>query len=145
MEIKLTEDNSVREIHIADFSEIHALWSRTLGVGLSDADNRENIEKFLDRNMDMSFCYEHDGMIIGTVLCGHDGRRGYIYHVVVAEEHRGKGIGRVLVAKCLHRLKEEGIHKCHLFVFGDNAIGNSFWRAAGWTKREDIYVYSQNI
>lgn len=135
----------MREIHIDDYNEIHALWSRTPGMGLSDADSEENIKNFLIRNKGMSFCFEEDGKIIATILCGHDGRRGYIYHVTVAEEYRGRGIGRKLVEKSLERLKTERIGKCHLFVFADNEIGNAFWSTIGWTKRDDIIVYSKSI
>ena len=135
----------IREIHIDDYNGIYALWSRTPGMGLSDADNEQNIKNFLARNKGMSFCYEEDSKIIGTIMCGHDGRRGYIYHVTVAEECRGRGIGRHLVDKSLQKLKENGINKCHLFVFADNIIGNIFWESLGWTKREDIFVYSKSI
>ena len=100
----------VREIYNTDYNEIYCLWSRTPGMGLSDADSKQNVEKFLIRNKGLSFCFEQDGNIIGTILCGHDGRRGYIYHVTVAEECRGRGIGRILVEKSMLKLKEEGIN-----------------------------------
>lgn len=134
----------INEININDYDEIYALWLRTPGMGLSEADSRENIEKFLTRNNSLSFCASDNGRIIGTILCGHDARRGYIYHVTVAEEYRGKGIGHGLVEMSLQKLKEAGIGKCHLFVFADNELGNAFWNAKGWTKRDDIYVYSKN-
>jgi ribosomal protein S18 acetylase RimI-like enzyme len=136
--------SEIREIHLDDYNEIYALWSRTPGMGLSDADSEQNIQNFLIRNKDMSFCFEEDGKIIATTLCGHDGRRGYIYHVTVAEEYWGRGIGRMLVEKSLLRLKQEGINKCHLFVFTDNETGNAFWGSTGWTRRQDIFVYSKN-
>lgn len=134
----------LREIQIGDYDEIYALWSNTPGMGLSSADSVQNIGKFLTRNAGLSFCYIKGGRIIGTILCGHDGRRGYIYHVTVAGEFRGRGIGRALVGKSLLRLREEGIDKCHLFVFADNDIGNAFWRSTGWIKRNDILIYSKN-
>lgn len=137
------ENISIHEMQISDYDEAHKLWSNTPGVGLSDADSQENICKFLLRNRGLSFVCRHENIIIGTILCGHDGRRGYIYHVTVAEKYRGRGIGRMLVEKSLQRLKEEGINKCHLFVFRDNIVGNAFWRAQGWTKREDIFAYSK--
>ena len=142
--IKLDAINGIRLIHVDDYDEIYALWSRTPGMGLSDADSEANIRKFLMRNKDLSFCYKDDDKIIATILCGHDGRRGYIYHVTVAPKYRGGGIGRDLVEKSLQRLKVEGINKCHLFVFADNEPGNAFWRSTGWTKRDDIFVYSKN-
>ena len=112
---------------------------------MSDADKKENIEKFLTRNKGLSYICKIKDRIIGTILCGHDGRRGYVYHVTVAKEYRGKGIGKGLVEKSLERLKAEGIQKCHLFVFADNVTGNAFWASTGWSKREDIFVYSKSI
>jgi len=135
----------INEMQIEDYGEIFELWSNTPGMGLSDADTYENIHRFLLRNKGLSFVCRHEDRIIGTILCGHDGRRGYIYHVTVAEKYRGRGIGRMLVDKSLQKLKEEGINKCHLFVFSDNEIGNAFWSLKGWTKRQDIYVYSKSF
>ncbi|HOJ12798.1 MAG TPA: GNAT family N-acetyltransferase [Clostridiales bacterium] len=142
---QLNTNISTHEIQIDDYSEIYELWGNTSGMGLSDADTHENIYKFLLRNKGLSFVCRHVDKIIGTILCGHDGRRGYIYHVTVAEKYRGRGIGLMLVDKSLQALKEEGISKCHLFVFSDNVVGNAFWNAKGWTKREDIFVYSKSI
>jgi predicted acetyltransferase len=142
--IILEEGTGIREIHIDDYREIYALWSRTPGMGLSDADSEQSIKKFIIRNNGLSFCYTEENKIIGTILCGHDGRRGYIYHVTVAEEYRGKGIGRTLVEKSLQSLTEAGINKCHLFVFADNETGINFWNSTGWIKRDDIFVYSKN-
>jgi predicted acetyltransferase len=142
--IILEEGRGIREIHIDDYREIYALWSRTPGMGLSDADSEQSIKKFIIRNNGLSFCYTEENKIIGTILCGHDGRRGYIYHVTVAEEYRGKGIGRTLVEKSLQSLTEAGINKCHLFVFADNETGINFWNSTGWIKRDDIFVYSKN-
>lgn len=138
------DKENVHELEISDYPEIFTLWSSTPGMGLSQADSRENIESFFQRNKGLSFCCREEGKIVGTVLCGHDGRRGYIYHVTVAEGYRGRGIGKLLVEQSLLKLEQEGIHKCHLFVFQDNAVGNSFWSATGWTRRDDIFVYSIN-
>jgi ribosomal protein S18 acetylase RimI-like enzyme len=139
----LEMDVSIQEIRLDDYSEIYELWRNTPGVGLSDADTYENIHRFLLRNKGLSFICRYGEKVIGTILCGHDGRRGYIYHVAVVEEYRCRGIGRMLVEKSLQKLKEEGVNKCHLFVFSDNEIGNAFWNSAGWIKREDIFVYSK--
>lgn len=142
--IGLDESCGIREIHVDDYSEIVELWSRTPGMGLSDADSEANIRRFLSRNKGLSYCCKNDDKIVATILCGHDGRRGYIYHVAVALEYRGRGIGRELVGESLQRLKEAEIDKCHLFVFADNELGNTFWSSIGWTKRDDIFVYSKN-
>ncbi|MGE5613746.1 MAG: GNAT family N-acetyltransferase [Bacillota bacterium] len=136
---------TIYEMRISDYDEVYAMWRNTPGIRVSDADRKENIQKFLERNKGLSYVCRHNGKIIGTVLCGHDGRRGFIHHVTVAEEYRGKGIGKRLVETSLERLKTEGIDKCHLFAVADNAIGNAFWTATGWEKRKDIFVYSKSI
>lgn len=138
-------NGSIQEMQIGDYSEIYELWSNTPGVGLSNSDTYENIDKFLLRNKGLSFVCRHEGKITGSILCGNDGRRGYIYHVTVAEKYRGRGIGRLLVENSLKRLKAEGINECRLFVFIDNSIGNAFWESSGWTKRKDIYVYAKSF
>ena len=143
--MSLTRDVEIHEMQISDYDEVYELWSKTSGVGLSDADKKENIEKFLIRNKGLSFVCRYKDKIIGTIMCGHDGRRGYIYHVAVAEEYRGRGIGRMLVERSLEKLKSEGINKCHLFVIADNTVGNAFWASIGWDKREDIFVYSKSV
>lgn len=145
MKMKSDVNILIQEMKIDDYSEIYELWCNTPGMGLSDADMHENIHSFLLRNNGLSFVCRYEDRIIGTILCGHDGRRGYIYHVTVAEKYRGRGIGKMLVDKSLQKLKEEGINKCHLFVFRDNEIGNAFWSTTGWTKREDIFVYSKSF
>lgn len=142
--IKLDESTGIREIHPDDYGEIVELWKRTAGMGLNDADSEEGIRRFLFRNRGLSFCQKINDRIIATILCGHDGRRGYIYHVAVAREYRGRGIGKGLVEAGLKQLEEAGINKCHLFVFADNETGNAFWQSTGWTKRNDIFVYSKN-
>ena len=99
----------------ADYGEVYALWTRTKGMGLRDGDDdREGVERFLARNPGCSFvAREDDGRLIGSILCGHDGRRGHIYHTAVAEEARGRGVGRLLVncaLEALHRdLGADGI------------------------------------
>jgi len=142
--IKLDECTGIREIHPDDYKEIVDLWSSTPGMGMSSADSEENITSFLLRNAGLSFCFKESDKIIATILCGHDGRRGYIYHVMTAPEYRGRGIAAKLVDKSLQRLKEAGIDKCHLFVFADNEPGNAFWSSTGWIKRDDILLYSRN-
>ena len=113
-------------------------------MGLSNADKKENIQKFLIKNKGLSYVCRHEDKIIGTILCGHDGRRGYIYHMTVAEEHRGRGIGRRLVEISLEGLKSEGINKWHLFVLADNTIVMLFGHQRGGT-REKIFLCIQNL
>ncbi len=142
MNIELKE-SGMREIHPDDYNELLNLWSGIPGIGISEADSEENLRRFLLKNIGLSFCYKEDNRIIGTVLCGQDSRRGYIYHTAVTPESRGRGIGRMLVEESLRQLKNAGIGKCHIFVFADNEPGNAFWNSIGWEKREDIIIYSK--
>lgn len=138
------ENLSYKEMTKADYAGSFKLWKNTEGIGLSEADSVENIGKFLDRNKGFSFVCKKGDRIIGTVLAGHDGRRGYIYHLVTDIEYRRKGIAKELMRRCLERLRKEGIAKCHLFVFRNNESGKRFWNHCGWENRNDIEVFSMN-
>lgn len=127
------------------YEAVIALWQRCEGVGLSSADSRESIQFYLARNPGMSFVALYDAQIVGAILCGHDGRRGYIHHLAVDPQHRRKGIGRSLVDNCMQALQEIGIQKCHLFIFHENDNGRAFWEGIGWTWRQDIRVMSQHV
>lgn len=134
----------VRCMAISDYPAMVDLWQATPGVRLVDADSLEGIGAFLARNPGMSFvCMEGEGLV-GTAMCGHDGRRGYIYHVAVMPEHRGKHIGTMLVNACLDALSGAGIDKCHVFVVADNELGKAFW-ANGWIFRDDIALFSRDL
>ena len=122
-----------------------ALWKRCPGVGLSSADEREPIAAFLDRNPGLSFTAWEGERLLGTSLCGCDGRRGYLYHVAVEPESRRRGIGTRLASSSLEALASIGVRKCHLFVLADNQTGAAFWRASGWDLRGDIAVYSRQL
>jgi N-acetylglutamate synthase len=130
---------------IDDYSQAETLWRDTPGIGLSDADSRGNIEFFLNRNPGMSFSAFEGDRLIGTIMSGHDGRRGYIYHLAVHEDYRRRGIGGMLIKESLRKLELVGIGKCHLFVFGENEDGKGFWRRQGWMLRDDIAVFSMNL
>lgn len=134
----------IREMNEDDYDPSIILWQNTDGIRLSGADSRESIGYFLKRNPGLSFVCTHQELIIGTILCGHDGRRGYIYHVTVAIEHRGKSLGKKLVSFSLMKLKDAGIVKCHIMVIADNIIGNRFWNIVGWERRDGIFLYSQD-
>ncbi|WP_248926268.1 GNAT family N-acetyltransferase [Paenibacillus hamazuiensis] len=136
--------HEIREMALQDYEMCIELWKRTEGMALSDADSKENIELYLNRNKGLSFvCVDH-GRVVGTILCGHDGRRGYIYHVAVSPDYRGQSIGSKLVDYGLSRLRSEGITKCHIMVIEDNEVGNRFWTNAGWQKRDGILLYSSS-
>jgi ribosomal protein S18 acetylase RimI-like enzyme len=136
--------DTIREMTIFDYEEMIELWSRIDGLSLSNADSKPNIEKYLNRNKGLNYVYEQDSKIIGTILCGHDGRRGFIYHVAVDSDYRKQKIGNKLVQTSLEKLSIEGIDKCHIFVIEENVIGNSFWTSTGWEKRNGFFVYSKN-
>ena len=135
----------ISQFEIESYDDVLALWQQGRGVGLSDADSRENIQTYLDRNPGMSFVATDGGKVVGIVLAGHDGRRGYIHHLAVHPYCRRQGIGCRLVDRCLTVLADSGIHKCHIFIFNNNADGIAFWKSVGWTHRSDIGVISKII
>ena len=126
----------------AHYAAARALWEQTPGVGLSDADEPRAIEQFLMRNPGLSLAAFANGVLVGTVLVGHDGRRGLIHHLAVAAHVQRQGVGRRLVREGMARLRAAGIHKCHLLVFADNAPGRAFWAAVGAEHRESLTIYS---
>lgn len=133
---------TVRAMTIEDYEGVHALWMTIKGFAIrSIDDSRVGVERFLKRNPTTSVVAVDNGEIVGAILCGHDGRRGCLYHVCVREDHRRMGIGKAMVVFCMERLKEEEISKVSLIAFTVNDIGNAFWRCIGWTKREDLNHY----
>lgn len=136
----------IRPIVIQDYDDIFALWNETEGMGLRSLDDsREGIQKFINRNPWTSFVALLDGKIIGNILCGQDGRRGYVYHTAVKSSCRGKGFGKRLVQAALDALAKQGITKATLVVFTHNEIGNSFWKSQGWHQRFDLNYYQYLI
>jgi len=133
---------NIQIMTLDDYEQITALWSSSAGVGLSVADNKENIARYLERNPGLSFVALDADQLVGAALCGHDGRRGYIHHLAVEQPHRLQGIGKALVTRCLTALRAAGIDKCHLFVFTANQNAQSFWNEVGWSHRTDLVVMS---
>jgi N-acetylglutamate synthase len=125
----------------ADYDEVMALWSRTEGLTLRDADSREAIARYLARNPGVSFVARDDGRLVGAVA-GTDGRRGYLQHLAVAPSHRGHGLGRALADRAVQALRVLGIEKCHLVVREDNAKARAFWVHVGWHERVDVMLMS---
>jgi len=123
---------------MADYDEVYAIWKKADGVGLSESDGRESIARYVKRNPGLSQVAVCGGRVIAAVLCGHDGRRGYLHHLAVAREWRFKGVGRALVAACLENLHAAGIPKCNLFLFASNRPAGAFWRRVGWAVRADL-------
>ena len=135
-------DLLLRPFEITDHDAALALWQRTPGVGLSAADRREAIAAYLARNPGTSFVAERDGALVGTLLCGHDGRRGLIHHLVTDTTQRRQGVARALVQRGLRALRDQGIDKCHLMVFADNIEGLAFWTGIGGQQRGELALVS---
>jgi len=130
---------SVERMGIEDYKELHNLWSDSSGVTLRAVDDsREGIERFLKRNPNNSFICRLDKIIIGGILSGHDGRKGFIYHTVVKENYQGSGIGKMLVAHVINSLREEQITKIGVLVNSDNHSGNDFWESLGFSYFSDL-------
>lgn len=128
-----------RVMTIEDYEKVYNLWMSCKNMGFNNLDDsKEGIERFLKRNPKTSFVAEESEQIVGIILSGHDGRRGYIYHMSVAEDYRNQGIAKKLLKKSLDALKVEGINKVALLVFNKNDIGNSFWESQGFTIRNDV-------
>ena len=134
----------LREIKIPDYDDVISLWRSLPGMGLSGADDMGEIEKFLEKNPTTSILAEVEGKIVGTVLGGFDGRRGYIYHLAVAKNLWGRGIGTMLMDELEGRFKNLGTQKVHLMIYVDNdAVG--FYEGLGYIKRDDIEIMSKDM
>ena len=135
-----------RVVTVADYDEMYDLWLHTPGMGLNTMDDsREGVAKYLKRNPMTCFAAFADGKLIGCILAGHDGRRGYIYHTAVLPEFRKQGIARSLVEHAMSALEQEGIHKVALVAFGRNELGNGFWEKIGFTVRDDLVYRNKAI
>lgn len=140
---KLTME--IIEMSIDDYKEAACLWQSMEEIGLDeDVDSLEGITKYLLRNPGLSFVARAEGRLIGAVLCGHDGRRGYLHHLAVLHQYRLQGIGRALVERSLAKLAEVGINKCDIFVFAYNQEGQNFWQKTGWMPGQDLCLMSKN-
>ena len=135
----------IRQMKISDYEAAYALWEKTPGIGLSDADSRENIDIYLQRNPGFSFIALSENKLVGAVLCGHDGRRGYLHHLVVDERYQKQQVGKLLVENCMNALEQLGIKKCHIFVYRDNEAGKAFWEHIGWKLRLELDIMSFDI
>lgn len=131
-----------RRMQITDYDDVVALWHETDGLSLRDADSPEGIATYLQRNPGLSFIAVDASGVVGTIMAGHDGRRGYVQHVAVADRARQTGVGSRLVELCLEALKSRGIYKSHVHVLGNNEAGRRFWVNRGWMHRSEIVMYS---
>lgn len=136
----------IRELVIGDYEPVYALWSITEGMGLNESDTPEAIGSFLGRNPGLSrIAVDLNGRVLGALLCGHDGRRGYLHHLAVALDQRRQGIGKALVEASLAALQAQGIPKCNLFLYADNEEGRRFWLHNGWAARTDLVLIQRAL
>ena len=138
----MSKEYTIRVMTLEDYDEVYALWMGIHGFGIrSIDDSKEGVERFLKRNPTTSMVAVADGKIVGAILCGHDGRRGCLYHVCVRKGYRRHGVGKTMVVACMEALRKEEINKVTLIAFTKNDIGNAFWNKIGWTEREDLNYY----
>lgn len=136
----------IKTMSISDYADVYSLWLSCKGMGLNSLDDsRVGIEKFLIRNPDTCFVAEIDNKIVGSILAGNDGRRGYIYHTAVSPQYQKHGIGSTLVDTDIDSLKKLGINKIALVVFDKNENGNAFWEKQGFTERNDLIYRNKTI
>lgn len=132
----------IRSMEIEDYEEVYELWRNINGFAMRSLDDsKAGIERFLKRNPGISVVATEKGKITGAILCGHDGRRGCMYHVCVDPNYRLKGIGKAMVIFAMNALEKESISKVSLIAFTENDVGNAFWKRIGWTKRDDLNYY----
>ena len=139
---------NIRIMNIADYNAVYQLWMSCTGMGLNNLDDsQEGIERFLERNPDTCFVAEDEDnkKIIGVIMAGNDGRRGYIYHTAVDPQYRNQGIATLLVENVLSALERQGINKVAMVVFEKNTSGNAFWERLGFTKRDDLIYRNKTI
>lgn len=135
----------IRNMTIDDYDAVYNLWIKTPGMGLNNIDDsKEGIEKYIKRNPATCFVAEEEA-VIGVIMCGHDGRRGYIHHTTVDVDYRKNGIAKALVQNALQALETEGISKVALVVFEKNELGNAFWEKIGFSDRTDLVYRNKSI
>ena len=135
---------NITELTIDRYDEVLALMQRTPGIVVRDADSAAAAERYLKRNPSLSFIAEEGGRVVGCAMSGHDGRRGYLQHVVVDPAFRARGVAQILVARCLDGLVACDIDKTHLDVLATNAEALAYWTRRGWTRRDDIVRFSSS-
>lgn len=131
---------------IEDYPSLISLWKNTPNMGLRSLDDsKEGIKRFLARNPKTNFVDLEDGRLAGAILCGHDGRRGYIYHTAVLPEYRRRGIASALADSAVNALEKEGITRCCLNIMETNEQGKAFWIRKGWEEKDFLGFYSKAI
>lgn len=135
----MAETICYRIMTIDDYDKVYALWMSCRNMGFNNLDDsREGIGKYLKRNPSTCFVAVKEQSVVGVILSGHDGRRGFIHHLAVSEECRRQQIATNLVKYALSALQSEGINKVALLAFNYNEAGNAFWENQGFTARSDV-------
>ena len=134
-----------RAFQFEDYDAAIALWKKVEGLDVAEGDDRETIRRFLERNRGLSRIATVGSTTIGAVLCGHDGRRGYIYHLAVDPAYHGRGIGRLLIEDCLAGLKRAGLERVNILVAKDNPRGLEFWRRTGWENLDGAAAMGRDL
>ena len=145
IEMPSTSTVLIRPFVVADYENAVKLWSEIEGLGLNESDTHEAIEAFLERNPNFSAVAEVEGVIVGTVLCGHNGRAGSLNHLAVSETQRNRGIGHSLVNYSFTKLAEAKIPRCNIFVYTENEVGNRFWLRSGWNDPSTWKVLQKHV
>jgi ribosomal protein S18 acetylase RimI-like enzyme len=134
---------SLSAMQMEDYAEVMALWSTCEGVRVNESP--EELKRILTRNPELSAVIRTEEQLAAAVLCCHDGRRGYLYHLGVAAKFRKLGLARELVEHCLAKLKGQGIGRCSIFVIAGNESGETFWRRTGWRERVDLKMFARDL
>lgn len=133
---------TIRAMTLADYDAVLAMMHATPGITVRDADSRKATQAYLTRNPGCSFVAEINEQVIGCIMAGHDGRRGYLQHLIVLPAHRRQGIATALVDASIARLAKDGIQKLHVDVLVDHPAAAHYWKTLGWHRRDDIHRYS---
>lgn len=137
---------NIRLMTMDDYQAVYDLWLSCNGMGLNNIDDsKEGIQRFLRRNPDTCFVAVINNQIVGVIMAGNDGRRGYIYHTAVSLNYGNQGIAGKLVDKAMNALYELGISKVALVVFESNEAGNAFWEKQGFSVRNDLVYRNKSL
>ncbi len=143
MPLKPPLEFELRELQPADYAAAMALWNSAPGVRVNES--RDEFERILRRNPGLGTAAWIGDVLAGAVLCCHDGRRGYLYHLAVADQFRRRGLARAIVDHCLNLLQQEGIQRCTIFLIADNEAGKTFWLNRGWRERTDLVAFARDL
>ena len=130
---------------IADYEAALELWQRVEGIEIAEGDDKESVIQFLKRNPGLSRTAEDGSKVVAVLLCGHDGRRGHIYHLAVDPKYQGLGLGRLLVRECFDQLRELGIQRAIILVANNNSRGRDFWLRCGWEELPGALAMGKDV